>query len=69
LPQQKNGNESREEREGCEGKAFSPSFFLPPSHDNLLIEFYLSFFDKKDLNNGIDWFIPCTMKVIKCLSL
>gem|GEM_PF-458905 len=29
--------------------------------DNLLIGFYLSFFDKKDLNNGIDWFIPCAM--------
>jgi hypothetical protein len=22
---------------------------------------FLSFFDKKDLNNGIDWFIPCAM--------
>jgi hypothetical protein len=22
---------------------------------------YLSFFDKKDLTNGIDWFIPCVM--------
>jgi len=29
--------------------------------DNLLIGFYLSFFDKKDLTNGIDWFIPCAM--------
>jgi hypothetical protein len=29
--------------------------------DNLLIGFYLSFFDKKDLTSGIDWFIPCAM--------
>jgi hypothetical protein len=29
----------------------------------------LSFFDKKDLTNGIDWFIPCAMKVINRLSL
>src|ERR1035437_9712420 len=29
--------------------------------DNLLIGFYLSFSDKKDLTNGIDWFIPCAM--------
>jgi hypothetical protein len=27
----------------------------------LLIGIYLSFFDKKDLTNGIDWFIPCAM--------
>jgi Protein of unknown function (DUF2975) len=27
----------------------------------LLIGFYLSFFDKKDLTNGIDWFISCAM--------
>jgi hypothetical protein len=27
----------------------------------LLIKLYLSFFDKKDLTNGIDWFIPCAM--------
>jgi hypothetical protein len=31
------------------------------SRDNLLIGFYLSFSDKKDLTNGIDWFIPCGM--------
>jgi hypothetical protein len=29
----------------------------------------LSFFDKKDLINGIDWFIPCVMKVINHLIL
>ncbi|HAO79975.1 MAG TPA: hypothetical protein DCQ92_13595 [Verrucomicrobia subdivision 3 bacterium] len=29
--------------------------------DNLLIGFYLSFSDKKDLTNGIDWFILCAM--------
>jgi hypothetical protein len=27
----------------------------------LLIGIYLSFFDKKELTNGIDWFIPCAM--------
>jgi hypothetical protein len=27
----------------------------------LLKDYYLSFFDKKDLTNGIDWFIPCAM--------
>ena len=29
--------------------------------DNLLIGFYLSFFDKKDLTSGLNWFIPCAM--------
>jgi hypothetical protein len=27
----------------------------------LLNENFLLFFDKKDLTNGIDWFIPCAM--------
>jgi hypothetical protein len=27
----------------------------------MLIGSYLSFFDKKDLTNGVDWFIPCAM--------
>jgi hypothetical protein len=31
------------------------------SRQNLLKAKYLSFFDKKDLTNGIDWFIPCAM--------
>jgi hypothetical protein len=33
--------------------------------DNLLIGFYLSFFDKKDLTSGIDWLIPCAMNAIE----
>jgi hypothetical protein len=33
----------------------------------LLIGLYLSFFDKKDLNNGIDWFIPCAMNANQIL--
>jgi hypothetical protein len=32
-----------------------------PSRDELLIGIYLSFFDKKDLTNGIDCCIPCAM--------
>jgi hypothetical protein len=42
-------------------KVFRPSFPSRSSRDNLLIEFYLSFFDKKDLTNGIEGFISCAM--------
>jgi Protein of unknown function (DUF2975) len=38
-------------------KSFSLRFSSRFSRDNLLIGFYISFFDKKDLNNGIDWLI------------
>ena len=50
-------------------KSFRLRFSSRPSRDNLLIGFYILFFDKKDLNNGIDWFIHCAMKVINSLSL
>jgi hypothetical protein len=40
--------------------AFS-SLTSRPSRDKLLIGIYLSFFDKKELTNGIDWFIPSAM--------
>jgi len=35
----------------------------------LLIGTYLSFFDKKDLTNGIDWFIPCAMNTNEIVPL
>ena len=54
-------------------KAAKEKFYLRfssrPSRDNLLSRLNLSFFDKKDLTNGIDWFIPCAMKVINYLNL
>jgi hypothetical protein len=50
-------------------KAFNLRFSSRPSRDSLLIEFYLLFFNKKDLNNGIDWLIPCAMNANETTSV
>ena len=57
-------------RKGAETQSFKNLFSLrlgvsavKEFANKLLIGIYLLFFDKKDLTNGIDWFIPCAMNV------
>ncbi|HEY5042682.1 MAG TPA: DUF2975 domain-containing protein [Verrucomicrobiae bacterium] len=45
---------------GCEAESFS-SFYSRHSHEKLFIGIYLSFFNKKDLTNGVGGFILCAM--------